>query len=79
MFIGVNDIVKCFGEYRMILRPTLKKDIKGNIIFEKSYAQITVYDISQKYDLLWSKRFPINEAHAALTLFESIGYYPMPK
>jgi hypothetical protein len=73
-----NDIVKCFGAYRMKLTPHLVKNEAGEVITEKSKAQVTMYDISQKLDLLWSTTMNINAAHGALTMFEMIGYYDMP-
>ena len=78
MITQPTDIVRAYGAYRMKLTPKLKKDHNNEIIFNESYGTITMYDISQKFDLLWSTTFPIKAAHAALTLFEGIGYYPMP-
>jgi hypothetical protein len=75
MVTMANDIVKVYGQYRMKLTPYLVKDHNNEIITSQSTGIITMYDISQKFDLLWSKSFPITEAHAALTIFESIGYY----
>lgn len=79
MITGYNDIVKVYGQYRMKMNPHIETDRNGKILHDKSYGHITVYDISLKYDLLWGKTFPIKEAHAAMTLFETIGYYPMPQ
>jgi hypothetical protein len=74
-----KDIRKTYGQYRMKLSPNIKLDKHGNLIEAESKANITMYDIGQKFDLLWSKSFPIKEAHAAMTIFESIGFYPMPQ
>jgi len=42
---------------------------------DQSVGIISVHDISKRLSLLWSKTFPIKEAHAAMTLFEGIGYF----
>jgi hypothetical protein len=78
MIINTGDIVKCFGQFRMKLTPYLVKDKDNNIIKDESKAQITMYDISQKFDILWSTTMKLNEAHGALTMFEMIGYYNAP-
>jgi hypothetical protein len=78
MFVGNNDIVKSFGQYRMKLTPHIKLDRHNEVITKESYGTIAMYDISQKFDLLWSTTLGIKEAHAAITLFEGIGYYPAP-
>ncbi len=78
MVVNNNDVVKCFGQYRMKLTPYLVKDKKNNIINGESTAQVTMYDISKKFDLLWSTRLGIQEAHAAMTMFEIMGYFDAP-
>jgi hypothetical protein len=70
-----NDVVRNFGKYMMKLSPRLTKDEKGNIINDESTAQVTVYDISLKNDLLYSITLQLQAAHAALKIFEDIGYF----
>ena len=71
------DITRAYGSYRMKLTPHIKLNRFGEIINNESYAQVSVSDISLKWPLIWSKSFPLKEGHAALTLFEKIGYYPL--
>ena len=73
----MTEIIKCYGAYRMKLIPYIKLDRFGEIINSESYAQVSVSDISLKWPLMWSRPFPLAEAHAAMTLFEGIGYYPV--
>jgi len=78
MITQPNDIVRVYGQYRMKLTPYMKLDHNNEPIMDQSKGKITMYDISERLPLLWSKTFPIKEAHAAMTLFEGIGYYPIP-
>jgi hypothetical protein len=68
------EIVKVYGSYQMKLRPMMKHDRDGNPTKE-STAQVSLWDISQKLPLIWSRTLQIDAAHAAMTIFESIGPY----
>lgn len=42
-------------------------------------AQVSIEDISLlRFPLLWSRQLSDQQAHAAMALFESIGYFDMP-
>jgi len=74
----MTEITRAYGAYRMKLTPYITLDENGEINNEKSYAQVSVSDLGNlKWPLMWSKPFPLAEAHAAMTLFEGIGYYPV--
>jgi len=75
MIIQPTDIIKCYGNYRMKLTPKMKLDHNNEPIMDQSVGIISVHDVSKRLSLLWSKTLSITEAHAALTLFEGIGYY----
>lgn len=71
-----TEISKQFGRYQMTLRPgTTEKIINGQKQNIVTYAQVSLYDISANWPLEWSTTMPIIEAHAALKLFEAIGYF----
>lgn len=57
---------RTFGKFRLKCRP----------LDEKS-CQVTMYDDSQKWSLLWSQTMTIPQGQAAVQIFESIGYFDM--
>ena len=71
----IVEIERVYGCRRLILRPISKNVIVDGR--EKSVitdAQVRLVDPSElRFPLLWSKTFPIKEAHALLDLFESTG------
>ena len=73
----MNEITRQYGSHIMKLTPYITLDKQGEIIDKESYAQVSVSDISLRLPLMWSRPLPLTEAHAALTLFEGIGYYPV--
>jgi hypothetical protein len=74
MYIEPNDIIRMYGGYRMKLHPMIKLDRYGKVT-DESTAQVSVYDLSQRLPLVWSINLQIKAAHAAMKLFESIGYF----
>lgn len=59
-----------YGQYRMKL--VINKAEDEEI---PTKAQVSMYDVSERLPLIWSRTLPIKKAHAALKLFEGIGYY----
>jgi len=69
------EIARIYGSKVMTLRPISKTVvIDGRDTTIISDAQIKLEDLSElRFPLLWSKQFPIKEAHAFLHLFEATG------
>lgn len=57
---------KTFGKFRL----------KYRRLDERS-CQVTMYDDSQKWSLLWSQTMTIPQGQAAVQIFEAIGYFDM--
>lgn len=55
-------------------------ELKIRYFADSNKAQVTMYDISLfRFPLLWSTCLTDEQANAAATLFQSIGYFDMPE
>lgn len=57
---------KTYNNYRLRYRP-----------LDEHHCQVTMYDDTQKWSLLWSSTMTIPQGQAAVQIFESIGYFDM--
>ena len=74
-------IEKRYGQYIMTAdfykKESAFADEKDGKESEKKYAIVTLENLGAKWPMEWATGMTWEKAHAALTLFEGIGYYKL--